>query len=99
MTQISSGTNIERLVPACAYCPTAPVRLTTRPGWSAVTVVYERLSLAWSSWACACARLAKYDRETINAIIDAGIVCQVGYVVDSQPYETPTNHWRIDDYV
>ncbi|OPF91364.1 hypothetical protein I8G32_01425 [Rhodopseudomonas palustris] len=43
--------------------------------------------------------LAKYDQETINAIIDAGIVCQIGYVIDSQPYVTPTNHWRIDDYV
>jgi uncharacterized protein len=43
--------------------------------------------------------LAKYDRDTINAIIDAGIVCQVGYVFDSMPYVTPTNHWRIDDYV
>jgi uncharacterized protein len=43
--------------------------------------------------------LAKYDRETIHAIIDAGIVCQVGYVIDGMPYVTPTNHWRIDDYV
>lgn len=43
--------------------------------------------------------LAKYDRDTINAILDAGIVCQVGYVIDGMPYVTPTNHWRIDDYV
>lgn len=43
--------------------------------------------------------LAKYDRETINAIIDAGIVCQVGYVIDGMPYVTPTNHWRMGDYV
>jgi nitroimidazol reductase NimA-like FMN-containing flavoprotein (pyridoxamine 5'-phosphate oxidase superfamily) len=43
--------------------------------------------------------LARYDRETVNAIIDAGIVCQVGYVIDGNPYVTPTNHWRIDDYV
>jgi uncharacterized protein len=53
----------------------------------------ERARLKRYNW------LAKYDRETINAIIDAGIVCQVGYVIDSQPYVTPTNHWRIDDYV
>jgi nitroimidazol reductase NimA-like FMN-containing flavoprotein (pyridoxamine 5'-phosphate oxidase superfamily) len=26
-------------------------------------------------------------------------VCQVGYVIDGMPYVTPTNHWRIDDYV
>ena len=43
--------------------------------------------------------LAKYDRDTINAVIDGGIVCQVGYVIDGMPYVTPTNHWRIDDYV
>src|ERR1700742_2582378 len=43
--------------------------------------------------------LAKYDRETINAIIDASMVCQIGYVFDDTPYVTPTNHWRIDDYV
>ncbi len=43
--------------------------------------------------------LAKYDRDTINAIIDAGIVCQVGYVINGEPYVTPTCHWRIDDYL
>lgn len=43
--------------------------------------------------------LAKYDRDTINAVIDASIVCQVGYVIDGMPYVTPTNHWRIDDHV
>ena len=43
--------------------------------------------------------LAHYERETINAIIDAGIVCQVGYVIDGMPYVTPTCHWRIDDHV
>jgi uncharacterized protein len=53
----------------------------------------ERTRLKRYNW------LAKYDRETINAIIDAGIVCQVGYVIDALPYVTPTNHWRIDDYV
>ncbi len=43
--------------------------------------------------------LAKYDRETINAILDASLVCQIGYVFDGQPYVTPTNFWRIDDHV
>ncbi len=43
--------------------------------------------------------LGKYDRDTIDAILDAGIVCQVGYVIDGMPYVTPTNHWRIDDHV
>ncbi|WP_311136149.1 pyridoxamine 5'-phosphate oxidase family protein [Pseudooceanicola albus] len=43
--------------------------------------------------------LAQYDRDRINEIIDAGIVCQVGYVIDGAPYVTPTCHWRIGDHV
>ncbi len=43
--------------------------------------------------------LGDYEKSTINAIIDAALVCQVGYVIDGAPYVTPTNHWRIDDYV
>lgn len=38
---------------------------------------------------------AAYDRETVHAIIDAGLVCHVGYVIDGQPYVTPTAHWRV----
>ncbi len=44
-------------------------------------------------------QLAKYDRKSINAIIDGGIICQVAYVFDGVPYVTPTSHWRIDDHV
>jgi nitroimidazol reductase NimA-like FMN-containing flavoprotein (pyridoxamine 5'-phosphate oxidase superfamily) len=43
--------------------------------------------------------LAKYDRETINAILDAALVCHIGYVFDGQPFVTPTNFWRIEDHV
>lgn len=43
--------------------------------------------------------LARYEQEIINGIIDAGIICQVGYVFDGQPYVTPTSHWRIGDHV
>jgi hypothetical protein len=43
--------------------------------------------------------LADYEIATIHAIIDAALVCQVGYVIDGAPYVTPTNHWRIDDHV
>jgi uncharacterized protein len=38
-----------------------------------------------------------YDRETVHAILDAGIICHVGYVLDGQPYVTPTCHWRHGD--
>jgi nitroimidazol reductase NimA-like FMN-containing flavoprotein (pyridoxamine 5'-phosphate oxidase superfamily) len=38
-----------------------------------------------------------YDRPTIDAILDASIVGTVAYVVDGQPYATPTNVWRQGD--
>ncbi|MGI9413478.1 MAG: pyridoxamine 5'-phosphate oxidase family protein [Hyphomicrobiales bacterium] len=40
-----------------------------------------------------------YDRETIDAILDAGALCHVGYVVDGSPYVTPTLYWREGDRV
>ena len=43
--------------------------------------------------------IAQYEREIINDIIDAGMICQVGYVFDGQPYVTPTSHWRMGDHV
>jgi hypothetical protein len=39
----------------------------------------------------------RYDRATIDAILDAAIVGHVGYVVDGQPYVTPTSVWRQGD--
>ena len=38
-----------------------------------------------------------YDRETVYGILDAGVVCHVGYVIDGQPYVTPTSYWRHGD--
>ena len=35
-----------------------------------------------------------YDFETIAAILDAGLLCHVGYIIDAQPYVTPTAYWR-----
>ena len=40
-----------------------------------------------------------YDRATIDAILDAGLVAHVGYVVDGQPYVVPTLDWRGGDRV
>jgi nitroimidazol reductase NimA-like FMN-containing flavoprotein (pyridoxamine 5'-phosphate oxidase superfamily) len=37
---------------------------------------------------------ARYDRDTIYAIIDAALLAHVGYVIDGQPFVTPTNCWR-----
>jgi nitroimidazol reductase NimA-like FMN-containing flavoprotein (pyridoxamine 5'-phosphate oxidase superfamily) len=35
-----------------------------------------------------------YDRKTVYEILDAGLVCHVGYVIDGQPYVTATAYWR-----
>jgi nitroimidazol reductase NimA-like FMN-containing flavoprotein (pyridoxamine 5'-phosphate oxidase superfamily) len=37
---------------------------------------------------------AAYDHATVHAILDAGVICHVGYVIDGQPYVTPTAYWR-----
>lgn len=42
---------------------------------------------------------ARYDRETLYAILDAGFVCHLGYVIDRHPYVTPTAFWREGDAV
>ncbi len=41
----------------------------------------------------------RYDRQTIDAILDAGCLCHVGYVSEGQPYATPTLYWRTGDHV
>jgi hypothetical protein len=40
-----------------------------------------------------------YDAETIYKILDAGFICHVGYVIEGQPYVTPTSYWRRGGHV
>jgi len=40
-----------------------------------------------------------YDRATLHGVLDAGFICHVGYVIDGQPYVTPTAYWREGDQV
>ena len=40
------------------------------------------------------AKRATYDRETVHAILDAGLVCHVGVAVDGQPYVVPMAYGR-----
>lgn len=35
-----------------------------------------------------------YDFDAIAAMLDAAFLCHVGYVIDGQPYVTPTSYWR-----
>jgi nitroimidazol reductase NimA-like FMN-containing flavoprotein (pyridoxamine 5'-phosphate oxidase superfamily) len=39
----------------------------------------------------------RYDRATIDAILDEALVCHVGFVIDGQPYVIPTIHARLGD--
>ncbi len=41
--------------------------------------------------------LAAYDRTTIDAILDAALVCHLGFERDGQPFVIPTLHARIGD--
>ena len=38
-----------------------------------------------------------YDRETIDAILDEGFICHVGFVAGGQPYVIPTGYARVGD--
>ncbi|HWX50961.1 MAG TPA: pyridoxamine 5'-phosphate oxidase family protein [Roseomonas sp.] len=35
-----------------------------------------------------------YDHETVHRLLDSAALCHVAYVVDGQPYCTPTLFWR-----
>ena len=39
----------------------------------------------------------RYDRATIDAILDEALYCHLGFVVDEQPYVIPTLHARLGD--
>ncbi|MGH8014446.1 MAG: pyridoxamine 5'-phosphate oxidase family protein, partial [Candidatus Binataceae bacterium] len=40
---------------------------------------------------------AAYDRAAIDAILDAGFVCHLGFAVEGQPYVIPTLYTRLGD--
>ncbi len=40
---------------------------------------------------------ARYDRAAIDAILDAALVCHLGFTHDGQPFVIPTLHARVDD--
>jgi nitroimidazol reductase NimA-like FMN-containing flavoprotein (pyridoxamine 5'-phosphate oxidase superfamily) len=42
---------------------------------------------------------ARYDRTTVHALLDAAMLCHVSYVIDGQPYCTPTLFWREGDWL
>jgi len=40
---------------------------------------------------------ARYDRATIDGILDEGLVCHVGFVADGQPFVVPAAYARLGD--
>jgi uncharacterized protein len=41
----------------------------------------------------------RYDRASVHAILDAAMICHIAYVIDGQPYCTPTAFWRETDHL
>lgn len=40
-----------------------------------------------------------HEKATIYAILDSALMCNVGYVIDGQPYVTPTAFWREGNHI
>jgi hypothetical protein len=40
-----------------------------------------------------------YDRDTVFAVLDSGLLCHIGYTIEGQPFVTPTMHWREGDHI
>jgi nitroimidazol reductase NimA-like FMN-containing flavoprotein (pyridoxamine 5'-phosphate oxidase superfamily) len=38
-----------------------------------------------------------YDRQLVYAILDEGLICHVGFVVNNQPFVIPTGYARVED--
>jgi uncharacterized protein len=45
------------------------------------------------------AQRGNYDRPVIHQILDEGLICHVGFVVEGQPFVIPTAYGRIDDQI
>jgi nitroimidazol reductase NimA-like FMN-containing flavoprotein (pyridoxamine 5'-phosphate oxidase superfamily) len=40
-----------------------------------------------------------YDKAAVHAILDAAMICHIAYVIDGQPYCTPTAFWREGEHL
>jgi uncharacterized protein len=45
------------------------------------------------------AQRGNYDRPVIHQILDEGLICHVGFVVEGQPFVIPTAYGRIEDQI
>lgn len=42
---------------------------------------------------------AAYGRAQIDAVLDEGLICHVGFIADGQPFVIPTGYVRVDDQI
>ncbi|MDT9598726.1 pyridoxamine 5'-phosphate oxidase family protein [Sphingosinicella rhizophila] len=42
---------------------------------------------------------ASYDVDTVYELLDSALICHIAYVIDGQPYCTPTLFWRDGNHV
>ncbi|WP_149540426.1 pyridoxamine 5'-phosphate oxidase family protein [Siccirubricoccus phaeus] len=40
-----------------------------------------------------------YDKAAVHAILDAAMLCHIAYIIDGQPYCTPTVFWREGEHL
>jgi len=45
------------------------------------------------------AKRGRYDRGTLDAILDAGVLCHIGFIFEDAPVVIPTLYWRDGDRV
>ncbi|HEY6719452.1 MAG TPA: pyridoxamine 5'-phosphate oxidase family protein, partial [Reyranella sp.] len=41
----------------------------------------------------------RYDKDGVYAVLDAAMLCHIAYLIDGQPYCTPTAFWREGDHL
>lgn len=77
---------------------TRPVALTIIETRTHLTQAVTNNSTSYSPTDRTRVRLMRqrgsHDRATIYAILDSALMCNVGYVIEGQPYVTPTAFWR-----
>jgi len=59
--------------------------------------VTERTEPAIKTEVCRQPDRARYDRATIDAILDEAMFCNVAFIDEGHPYAIPTIHVRVDD--
>jgi uncharacterized protein len=40
-----------------------------------------------------------YDHATVHALLDSSMLCHIAYVIDGQPFCTPTFYWREGNHI